>query len=399
MRLFRVLLPLLVALTAGCEYGLSDPALKRLLNPTDSEQIPTVSGDGSAAVITRPSTAPSPADAPKDSFTAYAMAIGLSEPSDVAVDASGTLFIAETGTHRIRKIDALGRVTFYAGDGYVTDPETLFGRFYEPAGFGALQGSLYSPNALTLDSAGNLFVADTQNNRIRKVTTDGKMITVAGCDIPGFYGDGKAATSAGLKLPCGVAMDSSGNLLLADTSNNRIRKVDVGSLVPKISTEVGQGNAGFVDNRTRLEAQLNSPAGIATDASGNLFIADTYNNRIRKVTPAGVVSTVAGNGSTGSGDEIGDGRLAIEASLYCPQDVAVDRFGYLYIADTRHHRIRRVDPQGRISTIAGNGMIGISSDGVAATDARFRYPKGVAVGMDGTVYVADSVNNRIVELR
>lgn len=398
MRLFQVLLPLLVALTAGCEYGLSDPALKRLLNPTDAEQIPTVSGDGSAAVITRPSTAPSPANAPKESFIAYAMAIGLSEPSDVAVDASGNLFIAETGTHRIRKIDALGRVTFYAGDGYVI-PGTNIGRFNEPSGFGALQGSLNFPSALALDSSGNLYVADTHNNRIRKVTTDGKMVTVAGCDTPGFYGDGKAATLAHLKLPAGVAMDSSGNLLLADTSNNRIRKVDVGSLVPKISTEVGQGDAGFVDNRTRLEAQLNSPAGIASDASGNLYIADTYNNRIRKVTPAGVVSTVAGNGSSGSGDEIGDGRLATEASLYCPQDVAVDRFGYLYIADTSHHRIRRVDPQGRISTIAGNGMIGNSSDGVAATDARFRYPKGVAVGTDGTVYVADTVNNRIVELR
>jgi uncharacterized protein (TIGR03437 family) len=243
-----------------------------------------------------------------------------------------------------------------------------------------------------LDSAGNLYIADTNNHRIRKITPGGAISTVAGNGNPSYSGDGGPATSAQLSNPWSVAVDSAGNLYIADKNIHRIRKVTPGGI---ISTVAGNGSAGYSgDSGPATSAQLNFPEGVAVDSVGNLYIADTRNSRVRKVTSGGIISTVAGGGAF----NLGDGGPAIGANLG-PAGVAVDRAGNLYIADTDNQRIRRVTPGGTISTVAGNGISGYSGDGGPAGSAQLNNPAGVAVDSAGKLYIADSVNNAIRLLR
>ena len=240
------------------------------------------------------------------------------------------------------------------------------------------------------DAAGNLYIADLLNNRIRKVDTGGLISTVAGNGTQGFSGDGGAAASAALSGPQGVAVDGTGNLYIADWGNNRIRKVDSGGV---ITTVAGNGTWGFSgDGGAAISAQLNGTAGVAVDDAGKLYIADWANNRIRRVDSGGGITTVAGNGTQGFS---GDGGAATGAALNGPVGVAVDGAGNLYIADSNNHRIRKVDSGGVITTVAGNGTAGYSGDGGAATGAELNWPRGVAVDAAGTPYIADEVNNRI----
>ena len=265
----------------------------------------------------------------------------------------------------------------------------------------ATSAQLHNPSGVTVDTAGNLFIADFANNRIRKVTPAGVISTVAGNGIQGFSGDGGLATSAQLFAPSSVAVDTTGNLFVADTGNNRIRKVTPAGI---ISTAAGNGILGFAgDGDPATLAQLYAPSGVAVDTAGNLYIADAGNNCIRKVTPAGIISTVAGtappfmpaNETPGFG---GDGGQATLAQLYAPYSVAVDTAGNLYIADTNNLRIRKVTPAGIISTVAGNGTQGFSGDGDQATLAELYAPYGVAVDTAGNLYIADAGNDRIREV-
>ena len=295
----------------------------------------------------------------------------LNGPKGVAVDSAGNLYIADTENSRVRKVSN-GVVTTVAGSG--------------GPGFGGDNGAatsaqLFFPSGVAVDSAGNLYIADSANNRIRKVS-NGVIATVAGNGTPGFSGDNGPATSAQLRTPYGVAVDSAGNLYIPEPYNNRIRKVSGGV----IASVVGNSLSG--DNGPATSAQLSSPNGVAWDSAGNLYIADA--SRIRKVSK-GVITTVAGIGTYGYS---GDNGPATSAQLDYPGSVAVDSAGNLYIADTGNHRIRMVS-NGVITTVAGNGTRGFSGDNGPATGAQLNYPGSVAVDSAGNLYIADSYNFRI----
>jgi NHL repeat len=307
----------------------------------------------------------------------------------------------------------------------------------------ATSALLYSPTGIVVDAAGDLFIADTDNNRIREVTPDGVISTVAGNGQFGFSGDGGPAISAVLNRPSSVAVDTNGNLFIADSGNNRIREVTPPGVIYTIAGDGAAGPClGIVsptcvpfsgDGGPATSAQLNSPDGVAVDAAGNVFVADSGNNRIRKVAPDGMISTIAGNGTLSFS---GDGGPAISASLNTPVSVALDAVGDLFITDKGNARIREVTPDGVISTVtaglfepwavtvdalgnlfvadtlnqvirkvtsarvtaivAGNGTSGApSGDGGPATSAALSDPTGVAVNAAGDLFIADSGNNRI----
>lgn len=261
-------------------------------------------------------------------------------------------------------------------------------------GGSATAATLYVPSGIARDSAGNLYIADSSNHRIRKVTAStGIISTVAGTGSFGFNGDGGAATAAALYNPTGVTVDGSGNLYVADSYNYRIRKVTVATGI--ITTVAGSGAGGYSgDGGAATAAAFNLPNSLVVDGSGNLYIADYYNQRIRKVTAAtGVVTTVAGNGNAGFA---GDGAAATSAQLYYPSGVAVDSGGNVLIADRNNHRVRKVTvATGIITTVAGNGAAGSAGDGAAATSANLYYPNGVAVDSTGAIFIADQGNNKI----
>jgi cysteine-rich repeat protein len=254
----------------------------------------------------------------------------------------------------------------------------------------ATKVGLASPLAVAVDRRGNLYIVDTNNSRIRRVDATGVVTTAAGTGTDGYSGDGGPATSAQLSQPASVTVDGLGNLFIADTKNQRIRRVD-GTGV--ITTVAGTGTFGFSgDAGAATTAQLNYPSGVAVDGLGNLYIADRANNRIRQVDTAGVITTIAGTGVSGSG---GDGGLATNGQLSAPQGVAIDGLGNFYVADVSNQRIRRVDANGIITTVAGTGVPGFTSDGGAATSAQLFEPYGVAVDSLGNLYIADRNNQRV----
>jgi len=297
-------------------------------------------------------------------------------PGGVAVDAAGNLYIADTGNQRVRKVSN-GVITTVAGNGTCC---------YNGDNVQATNAPLSAPEGVAVDAAGNLYVADTGDWRIRKVS-NGVISTVAGNGTPGYAGDNGLAANAELDGPYGVAVDSIGNLYIADTANSRIRKVSGGV----ITTVAGNGTCCFSgDNGPATSAQLGYPGGVAVDTAGNLYIADRDNNRIRKVSN-GVMTTVAGSGAFGFS---GDNGPATAAQLHWPEGVAVDSLGNLYIADTISYRVRKVS-NGVITTVAGNGIQGHSGDNGPATSAQLYYPSGVAVDSAGNLYIADYNNSRI----
>ena len=310
-----------------------------------------------------------------------ATAACLTYVTGVAVDGSGSLYIADRVYHRIRKVSPTGTITTVAGSG-------IYG--YSGDGGPATAARMYHPSSVAVDAAGNLFIADTFNLCVRKVNAGGTITTAAGTGGAGYSGDGGPANAARLRNPTGVAVDSSGNLFIADSLNHCVRKVDAGGT---ITTVAGTGVFGYSgDGGPAIAARLAYPEQLAVDNLGNLYIADQGNERIRKVDAGGTITTVAGTGVFGY---FGDGGPAIAARLAHPTSVAVDAWGRLQIADAVNHRIRQVDLDGTITTVAGTGDFGFAGDGGPATAAWLSNPHGVATDGSGRLYIADMYNFRV----
>jgi hypothetical protein len=310
-----------------------------------------------------------------------ATAARLSAPRTMAADAAGNIYIVDTQNHRVRRVGTSGVIATIAGTGTSG---------YSGDGGPATSAQLNNPHGIAVDGAGNVYVADSPNQRIRKIDTSGRITTVAGTGTSGYNGDGIAATSARLNYPKGVEIGPDGLLYIADANNDRIRRIDASGI---IATVAGTGSAGFSgDGGAATSAQLNTPRNVTFDGTGNLYIADDLNCRVRRVDGAGRIATVAGSATCGYG---GDGGPATSARLGRARDVAVDPAGNLYIADEENHRIRRVTPAGTMTTFAGTGTSGFSGDGGPADAARIAGPRGVAVDFSGRVLIGDTGNHRI----
>jgi hypothetical protein len=254
---------------------------------------------------------------------------------------------------------------------------------------GGPAAGLSSPHGIAVDSLGNVYVADSGNNRIRMISPAGVATTVAGTGTPGFSGDGGPATSAQLDAPWGVAVDSSGSVFISDSGNHRIRKIDAAGV---ISTIAGTGAGTFGgDGGLATAAKLFHPIGLQVDNTGAVLVADTYNHRVRKIDAAGVITTIAGTGSAGF---TGDGGLATAAKLASPWDVAIDAAGSVFIADYGNCRIRKVTA-GTITTVAGGAGCGFAGDGGPATSAKLAYPVAVTVDSSNVIHISEVSIHRI----
>jgi uncharacterized protein (TIGR03437 family) len=310
-----------------------------------------------------------------------AASAALTSVNDLATDVYGDLFIADAV--RLRRVDPSGNIATVAGDGYVHSVGD---------GGPATTAQLHQPSALTLDSAGNLFIADSGTQRVRQVRRDGTIITLAGTGTAALGAvDGSPASSVALNNPMGVAMDPSGNVLVADTYNHRVLLV---STARAVRTLAGTGTSGDSPEGTSpLVAQLRGPRAVCADRYGNVYLVDTSNHRVLRLPPgAGALQTAAGNGSKGSAGDEGAARLA---QLNAPSACATDSAGNLFIADTANHAIRKVNPAGVISTVAGTGVAGTSWEESVATAARLDSPRGVVVDDMGDIFIADTGNHRI----
>jgi trimeric autotransporter adhesin len=315
----------------------------------------------------------------------------LSNPTGVVTFGFSNVFIADQGNHVVRKVNSSGIISTFAGND--TAGNTGNGR-------AATAARLNTPHGIAADALGNIYIADYASNVVRKVNTSGIISTIAGTGVAGYSGDGGAATAAKLYYPYGVAVDGMNNVYIADANNNVIRKVDPSGMISTFAGDgtgagLGIGSGGYGgDGGDATAAKLNFPAGVAADVAGNVYIADAYNNVVRRVTAStGIITTVAGNSTGGYS---GDGGAATGARLRFPAGVAVDGSnGNLYIADESNNAIRKVTAAGIITTIAGTGTAGGLGDGGAATAGQLNAPAGVTIDGSGFVYIADNGNNRV----
>jgi len=314
---------------------------------------------------------------------AAASAAQVNFPMAIARSASGTLYIADTFNVRIRTVQTDGIIRTVVGTGT---------RGFSGDGAAAISALISSPYGVAVDTAGNIYFSDSLNHMVRKVSTSGTITRIAGTGAQGFQGDGGNAVDARLNLPTGLTVDAAGNVYVADTQNHRIRKIGTDG---KISTVAGTSQSYYSgDGGLATDSPLNYPEGVAVDSAGNIYIGDTFNHRVRKVT-AGIISTVAGNGVA---TFKGDGGAGSAASLNYPRGVFVDASGNVLIADSLNNRIRIVSENGVIRTIAGAGYFGDAGDGGLATLALLRYPRAVISDGAGGYLVLDSDNHRIRKL-
>jgi sugar lactone lactonase YvrE len=302
------------------------------------------------------------------------------QPSGVAVDGSGNVYVADKSNHTIRKITSGGVVTTLAGlagtPGSV-DNTGSFARFRDPSG-------------VAVDGSGNVYVADSTNHTIRKITSGGVVTTLAG--LAGSNGSvDDTGSAARFKFPAGVAVDGSGNVFVADYGNHTIRKITSGGAVTTLAGLAP--SSGWVDD-TGSVARFSGPSAVSVDSGGNVYVADTFNNTIRKVTSLGVVTTVAGLGPNPTSNPGSADGTGTAARFNNPQGVSVDSSGNLYVADTNNHLIRKITTGGVVTTIAGLVGSSGSADGIGSV-ARFNLPFGVAVDVAGNVYVPDYFNHTI----
>lgn len=299
-------------------------------------------------------------------------AFQFSSPDDVAIDAAGNVYVADYGNNRIQKITAAGVVTTFAGSGNIGAINAT----------GTL-ASFSGPSGVAVDASGNVYVADAGNNLIRKISPGGVVSTLAGTIVATDTSNTVTAEPL-FSAPSGVAVDAAGNVFVADAGNNAIRVVSPSG---SVRTLAGNPNAGYADG-TGGNARFNNPTGVALDASGNVYVADLLNNMIRKITPAGLVTTLAGNGNIGS-----QNGAAATATFYFPSSLAMDDSGNLLIADGVNNLIRKIAPDGSVSTVAGNGVAGFLNG--LGTAASFNDPAGIATDASGNAYVADANNNMV----
>lgn len=333
--------------------------------PGSSQIIATVAGDGQPGVT----------HAPVAATTAH-----IGTPAGVAVDKYGNFYIAEYAYDQITKVTPDGVLTVVAGtstSGYSGD------------GGPATDAQLSAPYSVAVDTAGNVFFSDYGNSVVREISASGIIRTVAGT-WRGYGGDGGPATDAQLNFPYGVATDPAGNLYIVDDFNFRVRKVSPDGI---INTIAGTGEQGYTgDGGPATAAQLSLPIGIALDTGGNIYFTESGNYDIRKISPTGIITTVAGSQMAGFS---GDGGAATQARMTNPWGIATDNRGNLYFTDMDNNRIRMIDPAGIIHTLVGNGSNGFSGDGGPPLAAALNAPYGVAIGKNYAIYIADWSNERI----
>ena len=310
-----------------------------------------------------------------------ATAAQFNGPNSLTFDGSGNLYVNDGYNNRVRKINTAGIVTTVAGNGVMA---------YGGDGGQATTASLYYPASVLADVYGNIYISTNADNRIRKVNSSGIINTIAGNGILGYNGDGIAATLAQLYYPYVGAINPARNLVFADPQNYRIRRIDSYGI---ISTIAGNGISGYSgDGGQATAAKLKDPSWLCMSASGELYIADNLARCIRKVDIHGIITTYVGTGIAGYS---GDGGPATAAQLFYPNGITIDNYNNLYISDYVANVIRKVDAAGLITTIAGNGSVGYSGDGGPATIAQLNGPNSVTVDISGNVYIAD-LNNNVV---
>jgi len=309
-----------------------------------------------------------------------ATAAQLQQPTGVGLDGSGNLYIADHGNNRIQEVSPAGVISTLAGSG-------AYG--FSGDNGPAIAATFANPQGVHADALGNVYVADTFNNRIRKISTTGIISTVAGNGSSSSGGDGGPAVAAGINGPYALALDPAGtHLFIADTQGNRIREVDLGTGI--ISTVAGSGSNGFSgDGGPAGSAELSGPRGVLVDALGDIFIADTFNNRIREVS-GGIINTVAGDGALGYS---GDNGAATLAALRVPQGLGEDAAAGIFVADTGNNVIRRFTVNGTIATVAGGGYT--LGDGGPAVGAGFNGPWDCTLDSAGDLYIADTYDYRV----
>ncbi len=292
-------------------------------------------------------------------------------PIGVAVDLLGNVYVADVSNNQIRKISSDGVVSVFAGSGSIGSTDGP-----------GIEASFHFPYGVAVDAAGTVYVADTYNHKIRKISSTGAVSTLAGSGSPGFANG--SGIDASFNNPSGVAVDAQGNVYVADSENHKIRKITAAGIV---STLAGSGSVGSTDG-SGIDASFNYPDGLTIDATGTLYVADTFNNKIRKISPAGVVSTFAGSGVEGSAD-----GSATAATFFKPYSLALDAASNVYVCDMANNKIRKISSDGQVSTYAGNGNYG-SSNGTALSSSFF-FPSGVAADASGNLFVADRFNHKI----
>jgi len=304
----------------------------------------------------------------------------FNDPSGLFVDREGTIYFSERRNHVIRKIEG-ERITRVAGTGR--------GGFSGDS-LDATSVRLWFPEGLTGDNKGNLFVAESANNRVRRISRDGAIETVAGIGRAGFAGDGGLATQAAISLPYDVALGPDGEIFIADFGNNRVRRIAQDGT---ISTVAGDGQVGFSgDGGPAHLASLNGPYGIFVDGGGVLYIADSGNNRVRRVEPDGTIATIAGTGERGFG---GDGGPATLALFDSPEALFVTRLGEILIGDEHNHRVRKILLTGTIETVVGTGDANLCGDGGLSRDACLNDPEDIYLDRTGNLFLTDGDNHRL----